>query len=169
MNQPSGRQVICVGPGPSGLSQYCWASSPSYSLNVAHVLANRIWWLLRVVLISVLEDGGLLLKEAAERHLRVLLQLSLRTVQSKVLSPLGYELLPLAAAHLLSHMDPSHLWIVDPGGHEGLCLRLLDGSDRKYTSVSHRAGCCAGRGWGLLLVSTYSTASSLCASYLSSS
>jgi hypothetical protein len=31
------------------------------------------------------------------------------------------------------------------------------------------AGCCAGRGWGLLLVSMYSTATSLGASYFFSS
>ena len=73
----------------------------------------------------------------AERQLRVLLQFSLRPVQSKILSPLGYELLPLAAAHLLSHLDPLRLGVVDLGGHEGLCLRFLDDLDPKYTGGSH--------------------------------
>ena len=137
MGQPSGHQVICVGPGPSGLSQYYWASSPSYSVSVVHLVAYRIWWLLRVALISISKESGLLLWEVAKRQLRVLLLLSQHMVQCKVLSPLRYNLLPLAAAHLLGHLDPSRVWIVDPGGHEGLCLRLLDGSDRKYTSGSH--------------------------------
>ena len=61
LDQPSGTQVIRVGPGPSGLSQYCWASSPSYSLGIVEVVADRVRWLLRVVLVSVLEDGRLLL------------------------------------------------------------------------------------------------------------
>ena len=78
-----------------------------------------------------------MLWEVAERQLRVLLLLSHHMVECKVLSLLGYELLPLAAAHLLSHLDPPRLGVVDPGGHEGLRLRLLDGSDRKYTSGSH--------------------------------
>ena len=39
--QPSGHQVICVGPGPSGLSQYYWASSPSYSLGVFILLDGQ--------------------------------------------------------------------------------------------------------------------------------
>ena len=78
-----------------------------------------------------------MLWEVAERQLRVLLLLSHHMFKCKVLSLLGYELLPLTTAHLLSHLDPSRLWIVDPGGHEGLCLRLLDGSDRKYTGGSH--------------------------------
>ena len=137
MSQPSGHQVICVGPGPSGLSQYYWASSPSYSLSVVHVVADQIRWLLRVVLVSVLEDGRLLLREVAERQFRVLPLLPLHLVQCMVLSPLGYKLLPLLAAHLLCHLDPPRLGIVDLSGHEGLCLRLLDGSDRKYTSGSH--------------------------------
>jgi hypothetical protein len=78
-----------------------------------------------------------MLWEVAERQLLVLLLLPQHMIHCKVLSPLGYNLLPLTAAHLLCHLDPSRLWIVDPGGHEGLCLRLLDGSDRKYTSGSH--------------------------------
>ena len=137
LDQPAGRQVICVGPGPKGLSQYYWASSPSYSLGVVHVVANRIRWLLRVVLVSVLEDGGVLLREVAERQPRVLLQLSLRLVQSKVLPLLGYKLLPLAAAHLLSHLNPTRLGVVDLGGHEGLCLRVLDDLHPECTGGSH--------------------------------
>ena len=90
VGQPSGHQVIRVGPGPSGLSQYCWASSPSYSLGIFEVLADRIRWLLRVALISVCEEGGILLWEVAERQLRVLLLLSQHVVQCKVLSLLGY-------------------------------------------------------------------------------
>ena len=35
--QPAGHQVTKGGPRPSGLSQYCWASSPSYSLWVVQV------------------------------------------------------------------------------------------------------------------------------------
>ena len=30
-----------MGPGPSGLSQYCWASSPSYSLVVVELLDGQ--------------------------------------------------------------------------------------------------------------------------------
>ena len=78
-----------------------------------------------------------MLWEVAERQLRILLQFSLRPVQSKILSALEYELLPLTTAHLLSHLNPLRLGVVDLGGHEGLCLRLLDGSDRKYTGGSH--------------------------------
>ena len=78
-----------------------------------------------------------MLWEVAERQLRILLQFSLRHVQSKIMSSLGYELLPLTTAHLLSNLNPLRLGVVDLGGHEGLCLRLLDGSDRKYTSGSH--------------------------------
>ena len=73
----------------------------------------------------------------AEGQLRILLQFSLRPVQSKILPLLGNELLPLTTAHLHSHLDPLRLRVVDLGGHVGLCLRLLDGSDRKYTSGSH--------------------------------
>ena len=73
----------------------------------------------------------------AEGQLRILLQFSLRPVQSKILPLLGYELLPLTPAHLLSHLNPLRLRVVDLCGHEDLCLRLLDGSDRKYTSGSH--------------------------------
>ena len=69
MSQPSGHQVICVEPGPSGLSQYYWASSPSYSLGIFEVVANRVWWLLWVALISVCEEGGFLLWEVAESQL----------------------------------------------------------------------------------------------------
>ena len=47
-------------------------------------------------------------------------------VQCQVLPLFGYKLLPLSAAHLLSHLDPPCLWVVDLGGQEGLCLRLLD-------------------------------------------
>jgi len=46
-------------------------------------------------------------------------------------------MLPLAAAHLLGHLDPPRLWVVDLGGHEDLRLRLFDVSDRKYTGGSH--------------------------------
>ena len=66
-----------------------------------------------------------------------MLLLSLRLVQSKILPLLGYNLLPLAAAHLVSHLDPPRQGVVILGGQESLCLRLLDGSDRKYTSGSH--------------------------------
>ena len=100
-------------------------------------MADRIRWLLRVALISVLEIGRLLLKEVAERQSRVLLLLSHHLVQCKVLSLLGYNLLPLAAAHLLGHLDPPRLGVVDLGGQEGLCLRLLDDLDPECTGGSH--------------------------------
>ena len=52
-----------MGPGPSGLSQYCWASSPSYSLVVVELLDGqpelRLVELLlpsRVLLSGTLED-----------------------------------------------------------------------------------------------------------------
>ena len=122
--------------GVLGFWGYCWASSPRNSLGIVEVLADRIRWLLQVALISVLEIGRLLLEEVAERQSRVLLLLSYHLVQCKVLSLLGHNLLPLAAAHLLGHLDPPRLGVVDLGGHEGLCLRLLGGSDRKYTGGS---------------------------------
>ena len=78
-----------------------------------------------------------MLWEVAERQLRVLLLLSHHMVKCKVLSLLGYELLPLAAAHLLSHLDPPRLGVVTLGGHEGLCLRLLYDLYSKCTGGSH--------------------------------
>ena len=38
---------------------------------------------------------------------------------------LGDDLLPLALAHLLDHLDPPRLWVVLIGGHKGLRLGLL--------------------------------------------
>ena len=46
-----------------------------------------------------------------------------------VLPLLGYDLLPLLAAHLFRHLDPCRLGIIDLGSHEGLRLRLLDDLD----------------------------------------
>ena len=40
MCQPAGHQVTKGGPRPSGLSQFCWPSSPSYSLWVVEVLLH---------------------------------------------------------------------------------------------------------------------------------
>ena len=41
------------------------------------------------------------------------------------LSLLGDDLLPLALAHLLDHLDSPRLGVVDLDGHEGLRLGLL--------------------------------------------
>ena len=92
-------------------------------------MANRVRRLLRVVLISVLKGGGLILREVTKRHPRILFILSLHLIQCKVLPLLGYDLLPLLAAHLFSHLDPLRLGIVDLGGQEGFRLRLLDDLD----------------------------------------
>ena len=68
LDQPSGHQVIFVRPRPRGLSQYCWASSPSYSLVVVELLDSQSELLLvellllpRVLLPSTLEDLYVLL------------------------------------------------------------------------------------------------------------
>ena len=74
-------------------------------------------WLLREVIISAVKDGGLLLGEVAECQPRVLLLLSLKLVQHEVPSLLGYDLLPLGLAHLLSHLYPLRLGIIDLRGH----------------------------------------------------
>jgi len=118
-----------VVPGVPGLSQYYWASSPNYSLGIFEVVANRVRRLLRVVLVSVFKDGRLILGKVAECQPRVLLLLSLHLVQCEVLSLLGYYLLPLLATHLLSHLDPPRLGVVDLGGHEDLRLGLLSSLD----------------------------------------
>ena len=92
-------------------------------------MANRVRRLLLVVLVSVFKDGRLMLGKVAECQPRVLLLLSLDLVQCEVLSLFGYYLLPLLATHLLSHLNPLRLGIVHLGGHEGLLLGLLRGSD----------------------------------------
>ena len=73
----------------------------------------------------------------AERQTGVLLLLTLQLFQYEVPSLLGYELLPLALAHLLSHLYPLCLRIVNLCGHEGLSLRLLDNLDSQLTGGSY--------------------------------
>ena len=94
-------------------------------------------WLLREVSISAVKDGGLLLGEVAECHPRVLLLLSLKLVQHEVPSLLGYDLLPLALSHLLSHLDPLRLGVIDLRGHEGFRLGFLDDLDSQLSCGSH--------------------------------
>ena len=38
---PLGARSLVWDPGPQGLSQYCWASSPSYSLVVVELLDSQ--------------------------------------------------------------------------------------------------------------------------------
>ena len=61
----------------------------------------------------------------------------LQLVQNEVPSLLGYELLPLALAHLLSHLYPLCLGIVNLCGHEGFSLRLLDNLDSQLSGGSY--------------------------------
>ena len=57
-------------------------------------------------------------------------------VQRHVLSLFGYDVLPLALAHLLSHLDSLCFWVVHFGGQEGLRLGLLDDLDSQLSSGS---------------------------------
>ena len=53
------------------------------------------------------------------------------------LSPLGEDLPPPASAHLLNHLDPLRLGVVDLGGEEGSSLRLFDDLDPENPSCPH--------------------------------
>ena len=117
-----GRCPCGPGPPPSGFSQNCWASSPSYSLVVFKVLVNRLCRLLWEVLISVL----VLLAGEVKLLLRVSCSFLKDLTVRHVLPLLGYDVLPLALAHLLSHLYPLCFWIVHFGGHEGLRLGFFD-------------------------------------------
>ena len=112
----SGRGAYSWVPLPSGLSQNCWTSSSSYSLVVVKVLLNRLCRLLRGVLISVF----ILLAREVELLLREPCPFLEALVSRHVLSPLGYEVLPLALAEVDRHLLPLLLGVVDLGGHEGL-------------------------------------------------
>ena len=57
-------------------------------------------------------------------------------VERQVLSPLGYDVLSLALAHLLSHLDSLCLWVIHFRGHEGFRLGLLDDLDSQLPSGS---------------------------------
>ena len=66
----------------------------------------------------------------------MLLLLTLQLVQCEVPSLLGYELLPLALAQLLSHLYPLCLRVINLGGHEGFSLGLLDNLDSQLSGGS---------------------------------
>ena len=53
------------------------------------------------------------------------------------LSPLGEDLPPPASAHLLNHLEPLRLGVVDLGGEEGSSLRLFDDLDPENPSCPH--------------------------------
>ena len=112
----SGRGAYCWVPLPSGLSQNCWTSSSSYSLVVVKVLLNRLCRLLRGVLISVF----ILLAREVELLLREPCPFLEALVSRHVLSPLGYEVLPLALAEVDRHLLPLLFRVVDFGSHESL-------------------------------------------------
>ena len=57
-------------------------------------------------------------------------------VERHVLPLLGYDVLPLALAHLLSHLYSLCFWVVHLGGHEGFRLGLLDDLDSQLSSSS---------------------------------
>ena len=92
---------------------------------------------MREVFRSAVKDGGVLLGEVTECQPRVLLLLSLKLVHHEVPSLLGYDLLPLALAHLLGNLDPLRLGVIDLRGHEGSSLGFLDDLDSQLSCGSH--------------------------------
>ena len=106
--------AACSAQGPqgapmaSGLSQYYWASSPSYSLLVVQVLLNGLHsWILEILLLSVLY----LVRELLVLFI-VLLFLLLQQYALSLQEPLlGEELPPLALAQIHGHLYPSLLLV----------------------------------------------------------
>jgi hypothetical protein len=106
--------TACSAQGPkgapmaSGLSQYYWASSPSYSLLVVQVLLNGLHsWILEILLLSVLY----LVRELLVLFI-VLLFLLLKQYVLFLQEPLlSDDLLSLSLAEVDSHLYPSLLLI----------------------------------------------------------